>query len=107
MIGVVAADSDLLAEGAGRVVAAVVADGDLRGIAGGYLVVWITGGGAAAVSIDIEDEKGFVACVDKLELHCLYEVETEGAKALRSLGKFYGGASGKSGQHCAKKCAQC
>ena len=79
MIGVVAADSDLLAEGAGRVVAAVVADGDLRGVAGEDLVFRITGGCATTVGVDIKDEERFVAGVDEFEVRGLYEVETEGA----------------------------
>ena len=79
VVGVVAADADLLAERARRVVASVVADRDLRRVARLDLLFRITGGGATAVGVDVEDEEGFVACVDELEVNRLYEVETESA----------------------------
>ena len=79
VVGVVAADADLLAERARRVVASVVADGDLRRVARLDLLFRITGGGATAVGVDVEDEEGFIACVDELEVNRLYEVETESA----------------------------
>ncbi len=104
MLRVVASDPHLLDGGASRVIATVVAHRDLGRVAGSDYPFRETGGRASAVGVHAHYEERFVTGVHKIEVHRLYEVETESAETLRRLGELNARAGGKG---CCRRYEEC